>query len=116
VLREEVGHLQGAGAVHGLAGEFALPPLNDIEDAAARHGLPFNKVLHGVETFGGPGMAQAGFRKPTDVNVTPEESCDLRKDLGSSSTVGDASWLQLVDSKQGDACQREILVSRLICK
>jgi len=35
---------------------------------------------------------------------------------GSSSTVGDASWPQLVDSKQGDACQREILVSRLICK
>src|ERR1035441_4422283 len=34
----------------------------------------------------------------------------------SSSTVGDASWPQLVDSKQGDACQREILVSRLICK
>src|ERR1035437_3380346 len=36
--------------------------------------------------------------------------------LDSSSTVGDASWPQLVDSKQGDACQREILVSRLICK
>ena len=34
----------------------------------------------------------------------------------SSSTVGDASWPQLVDSKQGDACQREILVSRIICK
>src|ERR1035441_5320205 len=40
---------------------------------------------------------------------------DLAKP-GSSSTVGDASWPQLVDSKQGDACQREILVSRLICK
>src|SRR5664280_3050538 len=36
--------------------------------------------------------------------------------LHSSSTVGAASWPQLVDSKQGDACQREILVSRLICK
>jgi MFS family permease len=34
----------------------------------------------------------------------------------SSSTVGDASWPQLVDSTQGDASQREILVSRLICK
>src|ERR1039458_3616918 len=34
----------------------------------------------------------------------------------SSSTVGDASWPQLIDSKQGDACQREILVSRLIYK
>src|ERR1019366_1614712 len=34
----------------------------------------------------------------------------------SSSTVGDANWPQLVDSKQGDACQREILVSRLIYK
>src|ERR1035437_6587009 len=37
-------------------------------------------------------------------------------EFDSSSTVGDASWPQLVDSKQGDACQREILVSRLICK
>src|ERR1019366_3099788 len=36
--------------------------------------------------------------------------------LHSSSTVGDASWPQLIDSKQGDACQREILVSRLIYK
>jgi transposase-like protein len=36
--------------------------------------------------------------------------------LNSSSTVGDASWPQPVDSTQGDACQREILVSRLICK
>jgi hypothetical protein len=35
---------------------------------------------------------------------------------GSSSTVGDASWPQLIDSKQGDTCQREILVSRIICK
>ena len=34
----------------------------------------------------------------------------------SSSTVGDANWPQLVDSKQGAACQREILVSRLIYK
>src|ERR1035438_3525331 len=34
----------------------------------------------------------------------------------SSSTVGDASWPQLIDCKQGDACQREILVSRIICK
>src|ERR1035437_11063945 len=34
----------------------------------------------------------------------------------SSSTVGDASWPQPVDSPQGDACPREILVSRLICK
>ena len=39
-----------------------------------------------------------------------------RSGFDSSSTVGDASWSQLVDSKQGDVCQREILVSRLICK
>ena len=36
--------------------------------------------------------------------------------LDSSSTVGDASWPQLVDSTQGDAFQRKILVSRLIRK
>src|ERR1035437_2800235 len=33
-------------------------------------------------------------------------------DRGSSSTVCDAKWRQLVDSTQGDASRREILVSR----
>jgi hypothetical protein len=32
--------------------------------------------------------------------------------LDSSSTVCDAKWRQLVDSTQGDASRREILVSR----
>jgi len=36
--------------------------------------------------------------------------------FGSSSTVGGVSWPQPVDSTQGDAFQREILVSRNIGK
>jgi hypothetical protein len=36
--------------------------------------------------------------------------------LGSSSTVGDAKFPQLVDSTRGDAFHSEILVSRIIHK
>src|ERR1035437_6941566 len=53
--------------------------------------------------------------KPVKRVEIPKPDGGVRK-LGSSSTVGDASWPQPVDSTQGDACQREILVSRLICK
>src|ERR1035437_4052150 len=37
---------------------------------------------------------------------------DISRGSDSSSTVCDAKWRQLVDSTQGDASRREILVSR----
>jgi hypothetical protein len=38
----------------------------------------------------------------------------MRFPLGSSSTLCEAKWRQLIDSIQGHAFQREILVSRMI--
>jgi hypothetical protein len=49
--------------------------------------------------------------------IAPTPLMNLRKKrCGSSSTVGGVSWPQPVDSTQGDAFQREILVSRNIGK
>ena len=80
------------------------------------HDVPFRKT-HDLNELGEQCAA-------LDSSLVPlfKEAADLTdyavlfRYLDSSSTVGDASWPQLVDSKQGDACQREILVSRIICK
>ena len=67
--------------------------------------------------------------RPAHSAGTPSKPCTYGEKLGvnfyevhlrarpdSSSTVGDAKFPQLVDSTRGDAFQRKILVSRIICK
>src|ERR1017187_10075715 len=52
------------------------------------------------------------FEPKWSEEIIRETTRTLELNLGSSSTVCDAKWRQLVDSTQGDAFRREILVSR----
>src|ERR1035438_500898 len=86
VLHHEDGF---AGAVGGHGGRGA-------RDGRRHH------IVH-ARQVDGKRAASAGFARYLDVSAAL---------LDSSSTVCDAKWRQLVDSTQGDASRREILVSR----
>ena len=75
----------------------------------------------GFDVMGGVALASGGFIITAAVYIFKLERFHgivrpavLTAFLDSSSTLGGAKWPQLIDSTQGDAFQREILVSRLI--